>query len=658
MSSEAPKTAACRKDPNSSALKPRDTKPNLDRLAGRVLEEGVVPFVGAGFSYGAKLPRGGVSIPERMPDLLWNALCEATGNYLRDKPKEGCPDCSRGDKPVVYCKEAAEGQMPAAESCALQALRVEAKGSLARLAELGGRVWGARQVCEILEIDQYAELQPLPCHRYLAYLAREGLIHEVFTTNYDCCIVKAFRESLVADEPTGDAVVVVRSLEEYRRKAGRHNQPGHLLIYKLNGCAWAYKQAKQQAIDLPSPDNDRAWDQAAERIILTERQLQNFRQEDWARDLFQDRARSRNLLFSGFGSEEPQIRHPALALMEEFSRECSLLPAEDVVKLPNAPFIQVYKDLSFYQFQILAAFMDAHAGTQRSEAQPQRPIEPLLRNAFLGEDAHVLNPEAKEHKLDASVFFRHLYERVFCKLVKKQLKVGALPNWLQEQTPEYRVWLSHLEHVLFPDDAGEPLVDLLRPSTDGAPFPLHLWRLLYVMRYPGRDIPRDYYLPLRKDSLFILVTLLLISFARSEGDTNPQVHPEPPLGLALEIPPTQPDEVPIKVHLVREHATQGIRNCVGQERHDRLLRIISVPSSREAFPSERWISRTPAIDPKDHDTLTCGLRVTISASDLISEAVRPEPERLRAALLNCFAASRPRPAARLIRLNQLGARES
>lgn len=89
------------------------------------------------------------------------------------------------------------------------------------------------------------------------------------------------------------------------------------------------------------PDSDRtALEKAAERIVLTERQLQTFRDQGWAHDLFKDRARTRALLFCGFGSEEPQIRHTALALMEEFSRNGRVDNADDVMGLPNAPFLR------------------------------------------------------------------------------------------------------------------------------------------------------------------------------------------------------------------------------------------------------------------------------------------------------------------------------
>lgn len=69
----------------------------------------------------------------------------------------------------------------------------------------------------------------------LVYLVREGLIREVITTNYDCCIETAFADSLPPGAMPDEQLGVIRSLEEYRHEAGRHTEAGHLLVYKING---------------------------------------------------------------------------------------------------------------------------------------------------------------------------------------------------------------------------------------------------------------------------------------------------------------------------------------------------------------------------------------------------------------------------------------
>ena len=88
----------------------------------------------------------------------------------------------------------------------------------------------------------------------------------------------------------------IRRVDEYRRwgafrRRGRRRPV--LRLYKINGCAAAYERD-------PAAE--------ADRIALTEHQLQGFRGNHWAADLFRDRARGHRLLFSGFGSSEPQYQ--------------------------------------------------------------------------------------------------------------------------------------------------------------------------------------------------------------------------------------------------------------------------------------------------------------------------------------------------------------
>lgn len=627
------------------------------RLVGRVLDGAVVPFVGAGFSYGAQHPSGWVSHPNRMVVQLGEYLAKTLADYQREPPK-GCDEVKAPAPP---------GAGVAAQT--LQNLACGNPFGLAHQAELASLIGGFTRVCEKLQIDQYAQLRPLPSHRYLAYLVREGLIREVITTNYDCCIETAFRESFGSGDAGNQFLGVVRSLEQYRRKAGKHSKDGHLLLYKINGCAAEYAKAWHAAQESPGEKNESLAD-AAERIILTERQLQNFRHEYWARDLFRDRARSRNFLFSGFGSEEPQIRHTALALMEEFGNGAKQEPRE-ISDLPNAPFIQVHgTTLSFYQLQILVAFWDAHCGAHIDEAHPERRIEPMLENVFTGVDACHLDPCAtgeKKPQLDASLFFREIYERAFLRLVMQGLEEGVFVSWLRQYTDQYRSWLGRLKQFLVLDakkKCGYPWRALLKPAEDGCPFPLTFWRMLWVMRYRSQKPPTGWYLPLREEPLQILVTLLLISFsgnrshgARRQGDCA--VRAEPPHGLAFTVrdprngtacnenaAATGTATCEIKLHLVCEQALSEARSREYARQNDRLLRIVSVPSFRGPRPEGRWTSLGEPMGPKGHPRLICGLQVIVPAGDLIREAAVPESARFWNAVNRCFSQSRSKPLAR------------
>ncbi|SER20169.1 hypothetical protein SAMN04488038_1209 [Solimonas aquatica] len=166
----------------------QDLEQRFTRLVERVLEEGVVPFLGASFSYGAWFPNGEQSQHDRMSMQL-NAYLSTALKGCRAAPS---PDAGSEQWPpecAAHCSP---------ESRSFCTIRRSNPKSLALLAELVGLAHGTRTVCDVLKIADYAELRPQDSHRYLAYLAylaREGLIREVITTNYDCCIEWAFDES-------------------------------------------------------------------------------------------------------------------------------------------------------------------------------------------------------------------------------------------------------------------------------------------------------------------------------------------------------------------------------------------------------------------------------------------------------------------------------
>ncbi|MEZ5584388.1 MAG: SIR2 family protein [Candidatus Competibacteraceae bacterium] len=196
------------------------------------------------------------------------------------------------------------------------------------------------------------------------------MITEMITTNYDCCIEHAFNRSFGCWEASEDReeLAVIRNLHQYRLHGGRRHTESSphrpiLHLYKINGCAREY-QDYLKGISCIHKAGSYVKPEIAQRIILTERQLQTFRNENWARDLFKDRSRTHSLLFCGFGSDEPQVRHTALNLMDEFRNipcfDHEEVTPEEIAELPNAPFIAAYERPSFIQIQLLGSFMWAH----------------------------------------------------------------------------------------------------------------------------------------------------------------------------------------------------------------------------------------------------------------------------------------------------------
>jgi hypothetical protein len=289
---------------------------------------------------------------------------------------------------------------------------------LARLSELVAMRNGYVVLCEVLDLHLFTELQPTVAHRAIARLLLEGAVKEVVTTNYDLCLERAIAlerglplewkdggEDLEPSKGTQNTSTDLRSVvdvvdraEQYMggglQSQGRHGRR-RPRYYKINGCARSWRAAMTISPDQQS--QDKQWSQAL-RMILTERQLQTFRGERWAEGMFRDRARRAHLLFSGFGNEEPQIRHTALAVIREFEafgqgdgRAQGANAAEPGLwDLGAAPwFHQHGPELQFFQMQVLHGWRHAWApepgepGGSGSPAGPT-PWKPP-QNAFLGD---------------------------------------------------------------------------------------------------------------------------------------------------------------------------------------------------------------------------------------------------------------------------------
>lgn len=449
-------------------------------------------------------------------------------------------------------------------------------------------------------------------------MVREGLIGEIITTNYDCCIETAFEESLSDPNKAQDKLAAVTTLELYRSKAANYAEPDELLLYKINGCAKEYKTCHQERRK-----------EAAQRIILTERQLQTFRREHWAQDMLRDRSRTRSLLFSGFGSEEPQIRHTVLSLMEEFSENCgkSTKP-EEVMNQPNAPFLQVYGNtLSFYQMQMMVGFLDAHSSPSYPPEAPGARIEAAFRNIFHGKPSEPLS---------ASTFMQHLFKEVFCRRLEEEVKRNkTLAQWLEVHTQQPRTWLRVIEQFVAetrePTKNGNstlpPLTDwatlFFDPKDDTPPFPLPFYRLLWDMANPGKEkeCPKGYYLPLRDDPVLVLVTLIFACLYG--GETKLSL----PFRVEKVSPPFTVGEV-IDVWLIEESALQmHYESTSGNGQKDntpsRLKRIVTVPSRQGKMASGRDNRITEGKGgPLPH--LRIGRWFAIPAGDLIREAEMPK----------------------------------
>jgi hypothetical protein len=517
-----------------------------ERLVRRVLDGRVVPFVGAGISISARV-RGRSDF---IPSVGW--LEEKVGKELERRLADLEHDLKDQLKSII--------DNPSSASKEYKLSKLDQKADLL--------TWlaGASHLCKVLQIQAFAQLAPQPAHRFLAYFAREGLITEIITTNYDTCIEQAFWASFGSNSDerreasTPKPLAVIFNLAHYREHAGRSRTPSGdpvLHVYKINGDAEDYQAAVKE---FERNGNPQLLEERAARIIVTERQLQTFRDEMWARDLYADRARSRSLLFCGFGSDDPQVRHHTMLLMEEMQRQSHPVGEwHEISKLPNAPFFAVYdKHLSFNQLQVLAGFAMANArlGTP---ADGTAVLKAAYANAFLGSFSKVLEPpsqdgKSEESKLPADLFFERLFQAVWLERVKEELQTGrVLHGWLRSIVCEHRAWCDWLVERI----AATSVASSIRDPDNAAPEVL--WALFGIMRFlfARTDTPTifmtwvhavhtaggplqqgsDFYLPLREDPLLILLLLILLLWIvepnAKDGAWIRHIGPEPGLGLRV-----------------------------------------------------------------------------------------------------------------------------
>lgn len=469
----------------------RDPNRTFNRLLGRLLDGMVVPFVGAGVSINARHRE-----IENLTDTYY--MRERVVNALRAKC--GSKSCENYDTCIVT-----QIENPPTFGIVCELWEWSCQDDNGQ--ELHRR---CKLVSEILKIPQFSKVEPTDAFYYIAFLVREGLIDEFITTNYDTCIEQAYRNTFgPADAaPEGDSpALVIDNLAEYRAKGGKRFTGGRnkrrcLKIYKINGCA--YKLCKQYP-------EDGGCDKYCENILLTEKDLQDWRNRAWVRDLFCDRLRSRTILFSGFGSDEPQVRHTALQVCEEFAseagekRKAAGETASAIWEEPNAPFIAAFDtSLSFNQTQILQAYAQSF--------QMSLNPEQLQENAFLGSDGSFFCLESPE-KLPADLFWRRVFQGAFWRLLRNACgRESAVVSFLSPVLPCAHVLLIEMLDWFDPKGGSEHnfgrFPEMLELSDEGKVIPLARW--VHCVRRAQPVDGSTLYESLADRPVFIPVILLLI----------------------------------------------------------------------------------------------------------------------------------------------------
>lgn len=496
------------------SISQQDCVDKLSQIVERLLETRIVPFIGAGVSFNAHhRKKKTLTNTSYMKQQLAVNICKMRYNETTARQQWWAWCCVASECHEELTKEDCLSRIKNNSDCKLL------NNSFDKLCEMNicpdNKASEATLITETLEIQEFANVEPALAHRYIALLAREGLISEIITTNYDTCLetslLDTFRlkdwKSTSAEESCnedGPARVIV-SLEDYRANAGQsfvdsgRVKTQCLKIYKINGCA------KKCFYNGKLAEN---------RILLTERQLQDWGNRAWAQDLFRDRLRSRTLLFSGFGSDEPQVRHTVLQVVEEFSPSAINQTNEqsDWWKQPNAPFIAVHQNsLSFNQTQILQSYAKAHT------ASPS--YNDILRLALTGADASFFYQSNDNDGLDADIFWQRVYQAAFWCLLERYCQSDSaasafLSAAVHSVKPLFMDMMEWLRPREMPFGSFSKMLDVNEGINGTIPFAVWVWHI----RSGQVPASAHWYTPLNRRPILIPIIFLLLYLALAQDN--------------------------------------------------------------------------------------------------------------------------------------------
>lgn len=502
--------------------------------------------------------------------------------------------------------------------CMERALRGRVKGEqddgMANLAERAR--WRGLQPAQVLRIQEFRKLRPTAAHRAMARLAREGLLPEVITTNYDCCLEEAFRATLDEGDclaGTNDAEkkgwhpVVIRCLEEYQQRGSRRREVGGRptwRVYKINGCA--------ERLHMQLRDR-RVGPEAYDEILLTESQLQTIRgRRTWVADLLRDRTRSRHLCLTGFGSDEPQVRFLLLEVMSEFADadpHYARHLREQGWSSANAPWVFAFRDVTFSQEQFLRSWARGHKlaysfGSANVLDEQAAPV--LERGPPCGGSGAASAPfrgragqRGAVDGLPADLVWTRLHQDAWGLLLKQAaLPSSPVHHWLRSQGADGH-WVGELLEALYPKCCKWHfhfgVTDLLEEDPEGH-LPLSQW----MAAVQGKTSKAGYYHALQDDPLLVVLTLVLVRVLQ------PHPAPEPAAtasGLLLTAPP-----VPVVI--------LGDRQVPSLPAEGRGALLVTVPERGHAEGPAAVATDTT---DKTRKTLRAGRLLHVEAGDVLRQ---------------------------------------
>ena len=308
-----------------------------------------------------------------------------------------------------------------------------------------------------LYIHKFLYLSPSPAHYYIAFLAREGLISEIITTNYDCNMENAYlavttKENLKSTNQDNSTVIRIynnKTFSKFASKKTTKEKIPVLKVFKINGCAFAVKEERL------SPES----------ILLTETQLQNWRERKWAADFFRLKLRMSSLFFIGYGSEEPQVLHTIQNVFEE-NELGNDIHDNNIFLSTNAPVVSVYENNPSFVHEYITKQYCLYNGYNISDAEKLLITPDKVNNS--------------ENNLPADKLIEIIYQKILKQLIKDAILYSSKP-----QNASFTAFIpfaeKHLKYIVNHISFFDPIIKLYYKIND-IPYPLIILMLNYLER--------------------------------------------------------------------------------------------------------------------------------------------------------------------------------
>lgn len=177
----------------------------------------------------------------------------------------------------------------------------------------------------------------LCAYRVLARLAREDIMKEAITFNYDCGHEAGLKAEGFLRSPRTESGKEWRDHASVIADAATHAQlprPGAFTLFKAHGCAERYRE-------LATADETGA----ADTIIIRRLQLATWRNDMWVRNAFRDRARNHVLLLIGFSGQDPVIYGEIASVLQDIYNSAPPDGIPRVVVIDHEPDTPTFRNL-------------------------------------------------------------------------------------------------------------------------------------------------------------------------------------------------------------------------------------------------------------------------------------------------------------------------